>query len=153
MPFAGLLAGEAGGVRPRGCLLTAGKRTTATGFFAGGFAEVLGCDTLGSVALAVADNLEAALGFTVGAGLEGPGFLVAADVVVDGAVVGFFATVAGGGRLTSNAKTKPTKCDDSFLPPKKTLNYKYFHPRHTIKYSLEYPVREVSPGHNRLNKE
>lgn len=99
--FIGLLAGEAGGVRPRSCLLLAIDRTAATGFFLGvDFAgcRVLDCGTLGSAAFAVVDHLEAELSFTVAAGLEGSGFLVAADVV---AAVGFFATAAEGGRLTS----------------------------------------------------
>lgn len=54
--------------------------------------------TLGSAAFAVVDNLEAELVFTVAVGLEGSGFLVAADV---GAVGGFLATAADGGRLIS----------------------------------------------------
>lgn len=103
---AALLAGEAGGVRPRGCLLRAGNRTAATGFFVGvDFAGscVLSCDTLGSAAFAVVENLEAEFCFTVAVGLEGSGFLVAAEVV---AVVGFLATAAESGRLTSGAKKK-----------------------------------------------
>lgn len=99
--FAGLLAGEAGGVRPRGCLLRATDGTAATGFLVGvDFAGVgvLGCDTLGSAAFAVVEDLEAELNFTAAMGREGSGFLVAVDVV---AVVGFFATAAEGGRLTS----------------------------------------------------
>lgn len=99
--FIGLLAGEAGGVRPRSCLLLAIDRTAATGFFLGvDFAgcRVLDSGTLGSAAFADVDHLEAELSFTGAAGLEGSGFLVAADVV---AAVGFFATAAEGGRLTS----------------------------------------------------
>lgn len=47
------------------------------------------------------DHLEAELVFTVAVALEDSGFLVAVD---GGAVVGFLATAAEGGRLTSGAK-------------------------------------------------
>lgn len=100
MPFAGLLTGEAGGVRPRGSLLGALDQTVPTGFFEGvdlAGCKVLACGVLGAAAFSAMDPLEAALSFTVAVGLDASGFLVAADV---GAAVGFFAT-AEGGRLTS----------------------------------------------------
>lgn len=63
------------------------------------------CGTLRSVAFVVEDHLEAELSFTVATGFEVSGFLVAAGVV---AVVGFLATVAEGGRLTSDEKRETT---------------------------------------------
>lgn len=60
--------------------------------------EDLGCDTLESAGFAVPDDLKAELTFTDAVGLEGSGFLAAADVVVDG---GFLASEAEGGRPTS----------------------------------------------------
>lgn len=62
----------------------------------------MACDHLGSAVFACGDHLEAELSFTLAVGLEGSGLLVAADVVA----VGFLATAAGGGRLTSGAKRK-----------------------------------------------
>lgn len=53
---------------------------------------------MGSAVFAVVDHLEEELDFAVPVGLDGSGFLVAVDVV---AVVGFLATAAEGGRLTS----------------------------------------------------
>lgn len=73
-------------------------QAAATGFFEGvdlAGCEGLDCGVLGSAAFSVVDPLEAELSFTVAVGLDGSGFLVAAD-----AVAGFFAT-AGSGRLTS----------------------------------------------------
>ena len=108
--FAGLPAGEEGGVRPRGGLLKAGNLTVVIGFVVGGFA---GCDTLESVAFA--GHLDAELSFVAAVGFEDSGFLVAADVV---AVVGFLTPVAEGGRPTSGAKTKTVKFNS---PNKKTV--------------------------------
>ncbi len=63
----------------------------------------MGCNTLGSAALAVVvDHLGAELVFMVAVGLECSGFLVAGDVVD----VGFLGAAAEGGRLASGAKRK-----------------------------------------------
>lgn len=59
------------------------------------------CNSLGSAAFVVVDNLEAELLFRVAVGLDGSGFLGAEDIVV---VVGFLATAVEGGRLTSDQK-------------------------------------------------
>lgn len=101
MPLVGLLAGEAGGVRPRGGLLDGRERTGATGFVVAVFTgwEDLDCDTLESAGFAVPDDLKTELTFTDATGLEGSGFLAAADVVLDG---GFLASEAEGGRPTSS---------------------------------------------------
>lgn len=64
------------------------------------------CVTLGSAVFAVVDHLEEELVFAVPVGLDGSGFLVVTDVV---AVVGFLATAAEGGRLTSADKEKYNK--------------------------------------------
>lgn len=95
--FAGLLAGDAGGDRPKGCLFWVRDRTEATGFLVGvDFAGTLVCDTLGSAALVVVEHLEAVLSFT---GAVGRGVFLASAAVV--AARGLFATVAEVGRLTS----------------------------------------------------
>lgn len=100
---AGLLAGEAGGVRPAARLLDVENLMVPTGLLvgvalAGGGRVLLGA-TLGAAALVSADCLEAELLlFAVDVGLVASGFLAAAAAVV---VVAGFLAAAAGGRLTS----------------------------------------------------
>lgn len=100
VPFAALLAGEAGGVWLRGGLLVAGNRAAATGFFVRtGFVGCVGLDCVALESTAfVVDDLDAVFTLTVATGLEGSGFLGAADAA---AVVGFLVAVVERGRLTS----------------------------------------------------
>lgn len=103
VPFATLLAGEEGGVWPKGGLLVAGNRGAAMGFFVRAcFAGCVGlnCDAFDSTGFVV-DDLDVVFTFTVATGLEGSGFLVVADAA---AVVGFLAAVVSGGRVTSGER-------------------------------------------------
>lgn len=106
----GLLAGEAGGVRPAATPLDVGNLTVPIGFFEGvalvGVALVAGGKvllwaTLGAAALVSADCLAAeVLLLAVDSGLEASGFLAATAAVV--VVAGFLAAAAAEGRLTSD---------------------------------------------------
>lgn len=105
--LAGLVAGEAGGVRPAARLLGLESLKGPTGLLVGvdlAATRVLLGATLGSAAFGAADTLEAELLlFTVVVGLVCSGFLAAAGAAAAAAVdvVGFLAAAAGGGRLTS----------------------------------------------------
>lgn len=101
---AGLLAGEAGGVRLAARLLDVENLTVPTGLLVGvalvGSDKVLVCAPLGAAALDSADCLEAELLLlAVDGGLEASGFLAAAAAAA--VVVGFLTAAAAGGRLTS----------------------------------------------------